>query len=396
MGALKTLVALAASAPSIALAGGFQIVEQSAAAGGTAGAGIARTDDPAAAWYGPAGIEGDGWRFAAGMLAVSPRVQARATDGSWSERTEQAVKTPPQLYASWARGRFATGASVNVPFGSGVAWPAAWEGRYEIVSSSLQVVRTQPFASWRFGRVRIAAGPHLDYGRLQIARKVDFVNDEGDVAIDMQGTGVGAHAALHWEASDRLAIGATWKSRTKIPLKGTADFEVPDAFTGRAHDQWVTSEITMPDVYAAGVAWRPSARWTVLADLGVTDWSTYDRVVIDFEDPDTTDVVNRPRWQARPWLRMGAERRVGEGAVRAGLLADPSPAPDDALAPSSPDSHRVGATAGFGWNVGRGATVDGFYEYLRLLDRTSKNEEALAAKYRGEAHFVGVAVRVTR
>lgn len=380
-------------------AGGSQISEQSAAAAGAGGTGVTREGDPAAAWYNPAALaDGEGWRAGGGVLAISPEVEARGAGGTWSATTDSRWRTPPHAYLSLAHRAWAAGVSVNVPFGSSVVWPEDWSGRHETVATRLQVVRIAPFAAHRLGtRVRVAAGVHLDVATLQLSRKLDMVDTEGDAFIDLAGTGFGAHAALHADVSDAIVLGVTAKSRTRIALRGNADFTAPDAFAGRAPDQRASSEITLPDLLSAGIAWRPHAAWTLRADVGVATWDVWDVIEVDFEDADTPDAVSRPRWRTTAWVRGGAERTLGSRAVvRAGLVADPSPAPRETLAPNAPDADRFGATLGAGVRVRGGLAVDVFYEYLHLARRETANPDTLAATYGGTAHFAGLGLRWQR
>ena len=103
--------------------------------------------------------------------------------GAWSTANEAAWSTPPHLDVSVARGRWAAGIALGVPFGSGVAWPSDWVGRHEAVRSQLQVFRAAPFFAWRAGRVRVSGGVHLDAGSLEVERRLDFIDTEGDVHI---------------------------------------------------------------------------------------------------------------------------------------------------------------------------------------------------------------------
>ena len=384
--------------PALAHAGGSALGEQSASAAGQGGTGAARAGDVSAAWYNPAALaDGDGWRSGAGMLAIAPTIEARATDGSWRARTQPAFKTPPHAYLSWARRDLAAGLSVNVPFGSGMSWPSAWEGRYEVVDSSLQVIRAQPFAAYRFGTVRIAAGPHVDVATLRVHRKLDMVDTDGDVDLHFAGYGVGAHAAIFVDVSPSFSAGFVAKSRTTLAMRGNADFRTPDEFDVKAHDQRARTELTVPDLFSAGVSWRPGSRWTLAADAGVATWEVWDEIVVDFEDPQTTDAVSRPQWKTTAWLRAGAERSVGAKAkARAGIVIDPSPAPARTLAPNAPDADRFGVTAGLGLAVRDGMSVDAFYEYLTLARRTTASDDSLAASYGGHAHFAGIGVRWQR
>ena len=385
------------SAASPAQGGGFAVSEQSTVAGGTAGASTARDQDPGAAWYNPAALaDGKGVRFGLGALAAVPTLRAEGLDGSWAAESEPDVSTPPHLNASLSRGSWAAGLAIGVPFGSGVTWPKDWEGRHEILSSRLIVFRASPFAAARLGRLRLAAGFHADYGSLQLARTLDFVDADGDVRISLSDFAVGAHASAFYRAAPEVDVGLTYKSRTTLTMTGGADFTAPAAFSAKIADQNATVKMTMPDRLVAGARWH-RGQWAALADLELTLWRVNDEIVIDFENDTTPDVVQRSDWSSTVALRAGVEYAPAAlWVVRAGAFYDPSPASADTLAPSSPDSDRIGASVGGSRDLGSGFAVDAFYELLHLRARDSENMEALDARYGGRAHLFGLGVRYAR
>ncbi len=391
-----TTIAIAAllATASHVHAGGFAVAEQSTTASGTAGAGTARTDDASAAWYNPAALaDGGGMRFGLGMMAARPALTARAMDGSWETDNESAWVTPPHLNISFAEGAFAAGVAAGVPYGSGVTWPIDWPGRFEIVRSKLEVFRASPFVAYSFGKLKVSAGMHVDRTRMRVGRQLDFIDVEGDVFIDMDGTGWGVDAAAFYSATDDLDVGVTYKSRTSVSLSGGADFDSPDAFSLKTTDQNAGTELTIPDRLAVGAAYR-AGTVTVIGDVEMTMWGVYDEIVIDFEMDATPNAVQVNNWKNTMALRAGAEWRPAAGWVaRGGAFYDPSPAQDDTLAPSSPDSSRVGLTIGATKAVSKAWHVDAFAERMQLLGRTSANENALAAEYGGHAHMVGFGLR---
>lgn len=382
--------------PAWAEAGGFAVSEQSALSAGTGGAGTARAEADAA-WLNPAALtDGGGVRLALGISLARPSLSAEGMDESWQTDSETGVSTPPHLHASYATGRLAFGLYAGVPFGGGVTWPEEWAGRHEVVSSRLEVFRVAPFVAWRRGRLAASGGLHLDAGRMRLRRGLDFVDAEGDVRIDLRGTGVGAHASLALAARPDLALGLAYKSRTRLPLAGEADFETPPEFAMRTPDQRATTTLTLPDRFVLGAAWTRGP-YAAVADLELTLWSVNQRTVIDFAEEATPSAVQENRWRTTLALRGGGERRFGDRwRARAGAFYDPTPAPRDRLAPSSPDATRLGLTGGGSVDAGAGVTVDAFYELMHLLDRQAENPDALAARYGGTAHIVGVGVRLTR
>jgi len=381
--------------PAVATAGGFEVSEQTAVSAGTGGAGVARDDDPGAAWHDPAALaDGGGLRLDLSLIFARPSLQARALDGSWAADSEAAWSTPPHLDASFARGSWAVGASLGIPFGSGIAWPATWEGRHEIVSTDLQVFRIAPFVAWRFGKLRISGGAHADFGRLQIRRDLDFIDMDGDVAIDTDGHGLGVDASVFYEASPELGLGAVYRSRTHLPLSGGANFTTPDAFSEKTPDQAASTEITLPDQLAIGARYRLGS-YAVLADLELTKWSTTDHLAIDFAEMQTPDVTQDQGWHDAVSVRFGGEWTRAKLTLRHGTYVEQSPAPADKLAPSSPDATRLGLGGGASWRFDRTLAVDAFVEAMWLLRRDTTDAESLQASYGGHATLAGIGLRWT-
>jgi len=382
-------------APAPVFAAGFAISEQSPVAGGTGGAGVARCSDGSAAWYNPAALaDGGGWRSSVGLMLAFPMISARALDGAWEEQTEATPpSTPLHVYVSYARGPWAAGLSFNVPFGSSVRWPEQWAGRFETVSSALQVFRLAPFFSFRFRQVRVSAGFHLDVASLQVKKNLDFVDQEGRVALDLTGVGFGGHASVFVDLTSWLSLGAVYKSRTDLDLTGTALFDAPAAFSVKAHDQYASAPYQLPDLATIGVRLRPGKRWTALLDIGLAVWSVYDELVVDFEDDATTDLKTQTDWETQVLVRTGAEFKATSWlTVRAGMFYDPTPIPEDTLAPNSPDSDRLGFSMGAGVALPWGLSVDLFYTHVLMLGQPSTNDENLRAEYAGNLHLLGVGI----
>lgn len=386
--------------PTLAHAGGFEIAQQSAVAGGTAHAGTARSDDPSAAWFNPAALADDGGlRLALGITLAAPRIHAEAIpsapDVPWEANTESSLSTPPHLYLSYAGARWLLGLSFNVPFGSTMRWPADWPQRFDIISSVSRFFRVAPFVGYRIGPVRLAVGPHFDLGSLEVVKATNHVAEEGQAHFALNAEGVGGDVSLLVEITDRLAVGATYKSRTLLTLLGDADFTVPATFAPSYPDQGVSAGWRLPDRIAVGVAYR-GARMSVLGDVSVTLWSVNESLVLDFEDDATTDSVVTYGWRDSMAVRLGVEAAVvGPLTIRGGAYLDGipgAPPPPENLSPSSPDSTRLGFTVGAGIRIADPLSIDLFYEHLRLLERVSTSVDYPQASYRGHAHFAGLSV----
>lgn len=388
---MTALVALACGA---ALAGGFEVAQQSAANGGVAHAGTGRVD-AASAWANPAALADDGgFRGAVGGSVAVATIRAEATaedpSGPWSTKTRPNASTPPFLHASWSGHGLTAGLAAGFAFAGGTRWPEDGPQRFEIIESGPRFLRVAPFVGGRIGPVRLAVGGHVDAGELAVRRATDHVVREGSAHLLLHGAGVGIDASA-WVGGPTLSVGVSYKGRTRLNLAGDAVFDVPDAFRPRFPDQGVTARWTLPERVVLGLAWDTGAA-VLLADVGLTGWSVNDALTFALEDSD--DLVQRNDWRDSLAVRLGAEVPRGRWVLRGGLWVDGvtgPPVPASTLSPSSPDSTRVGATVGAGRTVGV-ARIDGYTEHLRLLPRMATGLDAPIARYDGWAQVVGIGV----
>ncbi len=389
----STLASIVAS--GAAYAGGTAVAEQNAVSAGTGGAGAARTDDAGAAWHDPAALaDGGGWRIGFSLALAQPSLPARSPDGTWSADTESAWKTPPHLDASYAHGRWAAGIAVGVPFGGGAAWSPTWQGASESVKTDLLVLRAAPFGAYSFGAFRVAAGLHVDAGRLQVARNLDFIDMDGNVRLDLAGQGIGADASVYWQAAPALGVGLAFRSHTTITFDGNANFTTPDAFSEKTPDQTAQTTMTLPDQLVAGAHWTHGA-WAVLGDVEYTRWSVNHETMVDFARDATPNVVQPNDWHDTFTFRAGTEYKTGTFVIRGGAYFDPSPVPAAHLTPSAPDSTRIAATAGVTWQVAKSWAADLFGEQMWLLRRATTSVDTMPASYGGTAMVLGAGVRWT-
>ncbi|MCB9596714.1 MAG: outer membrane protein transport protein [Sandaracinaceae bacterium] len=403
---LVVALGLATLVPGRAFAGGFEVPDQSAVAGATGGAGTARRGDPSSAWYQPAETaDGRGFRGALGLALAIPTITAEGLeDPMETASTVTAVSPPPHLHLSYSENEWSVGAYIGLSHGSSVNWPDGWWGRFESMQTGIIGIRAAPFFALRLGGergliegfpdIRISIGAHVDTVRVEQARMLDFIDQEGRVQLLFWGAGVGGDASVYYQATPELAFGVTYKSRTWMRMNGDADFTVPDAFVGRAPDQHATTELTIPDRLVLGFGYQ-EGMFGVWADFGVTFWSVRQRTQVDFERDVTSDIDTPSNWHDAIALRLGGEvSPIPEIHARAGLFFDQEVGPDDTLAASSPDMARLGVTLGAGFDITRELGVDLYYSYVAFLGRDSTSLDAALAHYSGELHLVGLTVRL--
>lgn len=392
---MRSALALGASVllvPGAAWAGGFSTADKSAAAMGVGGSVTARADDPGVAAYNPgAALMQAGLHFAGGTLLAAPTLWASG-DG-WTASTEGGVSTPPHLFARWSGESIGAGLALTVPFGSQVRWPDDWPRRFELVEAKLTVLRVTGYAGWHDERFAVAVGPFVDLGSLSLGRALDFIEAEGQVAVQTHAVGVGVTLGAFARVVDDLDVGLAYTSRSSLSLEGWADFTTPPELRGRATDSEVSARIVTPDRLALGALWRPADGWDVSLDLELYLWSTVDELVLDFAVETMSDSRQPRDWSATVTPRAGASYAALDWLrVRAGVFVDPSPVPASTLGPSSPDSTRVGVALGAGLALGARVGLDVGYQLLVFTGQTSTLEAVSGVAFDGTAHLVGASL----
>ncbi|MFM2161397.1 MAG: hypothetical protein RLZZ383_909, partial [Pseudomonadota bacterium] len=358
-----------------------------------ASAGVAMAASPESAWFNPAALPDDGGlRIAAGATVAASRVTAAASDGTWTARTNTPLGTPPWLYASYGRDRWAISATGNVAYGGGVTWPDDAPVRYAALASRPMFARATLAFAWNFGPVSLALGPHLDAGGLRVEKATDHVADEGRVTLAARGWGVGGDVALHGRIGQRAALGLTYRSRTSLKLQGEADFDLPPAFAAERNDDTLTAQWTLPDRVAAGFAWTED-RWRVATEVDLTVWSVNQTLTFDLASEPDLSVVNG--WRETVAVRVGAAAALGRVELRAGAFADLAGAPPpERLGPASPDGPRVGASLGLGVDATQAVAIDLYASPMAILRRASTSPDLPDASYGGFAVLAGLGLQV--
>jgi long-chain fatty acid transport protein len=374
------------------LAAGWSTTDRSVVAMGLGGAGAAHGADPGAGAYNAAASAfHPGFAASAGLMLAVPRLQASGD----VEGATSGVATPPALHLRWVGEQFSASASLTVPFGSSVEWPADWGGRFDLREARVRALRASATFGARFGDLAIAAGPFVDFGSLRLVRALDFVAAEGSTAIDTRAIGLGAQVSAFYRISSALDVGLAWQSRSRLALTGYADFDVPPELRGRAIDGPVAIDVTLPDRITLGALYRVNEDLELLADLELVLWSTIDRLDIDFEDAAMSDLSQARDWRPTVTPRLGASwRALSFLTARGGILIDPSPVPAETVGAASPDSLRVGLSLGAGVTILPSVSLELAYQSLVLTGADAESDNYGRARYAGTAHLVGAGLTV--
>jgi long-chain fatty acid transport protein len=389
--------------PITAQASGFLLYEQSAPALAKGGAVVAATADPSAVWFNPAAVAYlPRYGAAVSTALVFPKTRFSPAAGGPDTRSESRLGVVPSIFVHGAvTERVGIGLGLLAPFGLYVKWPDDWEGRLGSLKTDLKVLMVNPNVAVRLhDKVSVALGASPIRGLVALSLGLGPPPDagRGDLEGDAWGWQVNV-ATLFRAVPERLHLGLTYRSRTRLAFEGDAHFTgAPLGLQEVFADQAVKATVVLPDVFAAGVMWRPIPRLELDAEVDWVLWSAFEELRIDFQNPGSATLDRRIKRSAvRPLTgRLGAEWSWPALALcaRAGVSYDQSASTRDTLAPSAPDANRLGLATGLGYRRGR-FTVDVAYLYAHFFAATAAGANAQPeGTYRTRAHVIDIMLGV--
>lgn len=396
-------------ASSSAMGAGFSLIEQSVTGLGTAYSGGAATaDDPSTIYYNPAGmVLLKGINANANLHYIMPTAKFNKTGaanvlgapiaGSDGSGNAGVAKVLPNLYVTRKIGdRLAVGLGINAPFGMATEYDKDWVGRYHAVDSDVKTININPAVAWRINdQWSIGAGFNAQYMDARLSSMVDFglksgvtaiaSNPNADVFGDMNADswGYGYNLGVLFIPASSTRFGVAYRSEVKQSLKGDVDFttqnpafltSINPALTAAAAlsfpDQGIKGNITLPDTLSISGYHRFNPAWAVMADVTWTGWSSFEKLVIKFDNgvlPDSVTTENwKDNWRYSAGLVYSPTDRLD---LRFGLAFDETPVPDAKhRTPRIPDEDRFWTAVGLGYKISDRVSCDLGYAHLFVKD----------------------------
>ncbi len=274
------------------------------------------------------------------------------------------------------------GIGVYIPSGLGSEWKgedlkALTAGKTLEWMSKIAVVSFSPVIAYKFSdKFSAGATLNINYGMMDLktSAKSDQYSDEAT------GWGIGATIGVMAKPTDKLSLGLTFKTASKISFEGSARMDALKAYSylGVPIESDLERDITWPIWIGGGIAFKPIENLTLTADLQWTKWSDIDVVKTDYKSsawkmlfgltPDKEEELYF-YWDDTLQIRFGLEYLLKENiALRAGYYHDPAPAPDDTMNILLPIFTNNVITVGLGYKKGK-MNIDFGFEYLMGSDR---------------------------
>lgn len=394
---LLTVVVCVLLLSSVSMANGLNLNGMGSRAIAMGGAFVALADDFSAPFWNPAGMAQftkKSFGFYAATIIPSMDYKLDMYGMTLVDASTESKFYPvgQGSYIHPINDKLVAGLSIYVPSGLGASWNGgdftALTGQTYKWESRIGAITIAPGLAYKVSDAfMIGATFNANYAMLDLsthAGSVDlapgFSFDMGQQTLELHGWGYGATIGILIKPSEKFSIGATYRSASKVKLKGTTEISNFDTFVGMlgmsaSSTSDTDIEVTWPMWLGLGVAFKPIMTLTVTFDVQYTDWKKIDSIDLEFKDAIwqllLQDGAAMPmHWKSVWQIRGGVEYWVSEAlALRGGFYWDPSPSPDTTMNVLLPSFDFTGITFGIGYKAG-GLILDFCLEYLSGKQRT--------------------------
>lgn len=378
-----------------ALAGGFQVALQGQRQIGMGHTGTALAFDASSIFFNPGGLsftKQNNITFGGSLIRsrvnyLSP--QETNAPNSYSAMSESPLGTPFTFYASFGPkdGDLKFGIGAYTPFGSSVKWADNWKGYSVLQELKLQSIFIQPTVSYKIGKLGIGAGFVYSIGSVELRKGIGaLATNDGYASAKLKGnaSGMGYNVGLHFQATDDLSFGASYRSQVDMKVDGgDATFKVPaSAITlGRFPQGGATTfdaTLPLPGTISLGVGYKVNKDLTVSVDYNYVQWSAYKELKFDYKDDvnGSKTSVSPRKYKDASIIRIGAEYMATEAlAIRAGYYFDQTPVEDGYMTPETPDANRNCFTFGIGYKITDSFSADASFLFIEGTEREQKQSD---------------------
>ena len=401
---------------SSALASGFSITEQSITnLGNAASGGAALAEDASTIFYNPAGLtrlsgsslQGSGYVIFSD-INFQNRGSTTATGDllSGGDNAEGGETTfIPNLYGSWSVSKkLKLGIGITPPFGLATDYGSDWVGRYQAVESRLTTLNINPSVAFKLSDTfSIGGGINFQYADAELSNAIDFgligqlaglptqsQQLDGFVEISGDDWSTGYNFGVLYEPSQDTRVGLAYRSAITHTLEGDGDFTVPNSVgvltsTGQFTDGGAEAELDLPDSLSLSIYQQISDRWSVMGDVAWTNWSRFEELRIEFDNPAQPDSVEPENWEDTFRLGIGANYKPNERwTLRTGVAYDPTPIEDEFRTARIPGSDRYWLSFGSSYQVSDSFGLDVAYVHIFSDDTSIDSSTPVGGNLQGD------------
>jgi long-chain fatty acid transport protein len=404
---LATIISLGANA------GGFALIEQSVSSMGTAYAnGSAGIDDASTIFFNPASMTRlDGKNASGGAHIVRSDVEfsgkgyynpdnpayqqgplaplnlaGQPIDGKKNDDLGLTAVVPHAAYSHQYDDQLWFGLTVNTPYGLRTEYSDNWVGRYNAIKSDLTTVNINPSIAWKIDEhASVGFGVSALYADGELTQAVDGGllvgapgSDDGKAKLTGDDWGYGYNLGVLLKPSDSTRLGIAYRSKVDLTIKGDAKVSglSNPLNASRNGTQNAKLDLTLPDTLSLSGLHQLNPRWTIMADITWTKWSSLNELDVQLQDG--SESVTPLQWNDTTRYAIGAVYKYNESWLfRTGAAFDQTPVPNARLRTARvPDADRTWLAIGANYKYNKQLSFDLGYAHLFVNNPDIKSSDA--------------------
>ncbi|MEZ5932903.1 MAG: outer membrane protein transport protein [Alphaproteobacteria bacterium] len=284
------------------------------------------------------------------------------------------------------------GLGVTAPFGLTTENDDGWIGRYHALDSELTSININPAIAFDGGdHFAFGAGVQVQYIDTKLTSAVDIGSigaaagvpgaaptaQDGEVELEADDWGIGFNLGALFMPSDNTRFGLAFRSEIDHRAEGSADFDngasgaVGDILNanGLLIDSGISAEVTTPATISAGAYHEYDNGLALMAEVAWTDWSVFDELRVEFDNPAQGDNVTTEAWDDSFFVALGASYALTPAlSLHGGIAYDESPIPDDTRTPRLPGSDRYWTAIGASFDLASNISLNASYTHIFMED----------------------------
>ena len=375
-----TLTALSAVLlSSTAMASGFHLREQSAAAQGNAFAGAtAGAENISYTYFNVAGLtRHKGTQMNLGMSYIAPEAAAKNVhvvnnDGSLGARGSDihnivhAAVSPNITVSHQINDKSFIGLAINTPYGMITKYDQEWAGSDHGITSDLKSATITPmFAYKATDKLSLGVGMQIQYvwahlTNSSMGKQIPVVTSEGN-ALDF-----GYQLGALYEFNENTRLGVGYRSQVRHKLKGDmkATMNIP------LLNQDISAKLDTPAMFSVGAHHDINDKWSVMAEYQRVFWSSFKNLTFV---GDSMNYTGKPyisqvkeNWRDTNFWSLGTSYQMdNQWKLRLGVAYDQSAVRFKDRTPRIPDSDRIWYSVGLGYQYNDKLSFDAGYTYIK-------------------------------
>ncbi|MGQ7244217.1 OmpP1/FadL family transporter [Salinicola sp. V024] len=375
---------IGAAASGQAMAGAFQLNEQSVSAQGTSDAGRASNVMDATVVYGnPAGMSFiDRAQVSAGVHYLDASSNVRDSTGTTAYGTPisgddgddmvPGKAIPFGFYVQPISDRWSFGFGVYAPFGLITDYDDDYKGRYYGNYSDVEVITAQPTLSYRFNdRFAIGFGVTYNHIKGELENKTPGTAGDGTVNVKGDDDAWGYVAGIIYRPVASTTLGLAYRSKVDYDLDGDVKFSDVASLPVSYLKADASLSITLPETVEFSITHALDDRWKIMAGMTYVRWSRFEELNVE---NDVTAIGEQQNYKDAWQYAVGMSYQASpEWLLRTGLALDKSPIRDSDRTVRVPSSDRTLFSVGAGWTPTPNLTLD--VAYTRLWEDSAPLEQ---------------------